>query len=110
MDGQQGQNETVLGGHSEAVSPPQVANIDPGLQAMYRRIPAEVVANMMIDLGLFAHIHSEEDKARHNVAIDLLRDIGVLKIERITKDGKGRLCPKNMKRIVETICTVTQQD
>ena len=77
----------------------------------YRRyfatgLGAKIMAERLIDLGVFAHLVTEADMAKHNAGIDLLIHCGVLTPVR-TKDG---IClnGRDMQKIVERLFQIKE--
>lgn len=85
--------------------PDKVISVD--VPERYRRtfqdgFGQEVLGQMLMDLGLFAHLDgSQESVARHNFAVELLANIGLVK-----HGADGRITAENMKSIVFSLMRI----
>lgn len=73
------------------------------VQERYRRTFSEgfgrdVLAHMLMKLGMFATLETEVDKINHNAAVGLLQSIGV-----ITLASDGTVDPFRMKQITDAL-------
>ncbi len=88
---------------------PDGTGLPKGVLASYRSVfghgtGANVLADMLLDLGLFRKLDgSEGQTALHNHAVELLRGIGVLK-----PDAKGELDPNDMRKIVSALMGIPE--
>ena len=64
-------------------------------------IGCKILADRLVDLGVFSHLATDEHRVRHNAGIDLLVNTGILK-----PDGQGRLNVMDIQKIVMKLFSI----
>jgi len=93
---------TNQGDFMAGVTPPPTNILPEDLAQRYRDMDRKVLADMMIQLGLFGKLGTPEDVARHNVAVEILRDCGVLR-----PNVGGKLEISGVERVINAVLSTT---
>ena len=91
--------------YQKGITPPATNALPGDLGERYRNMDRQLLADQLIQLGLFGTLKTPEDVARHNYAVELLRDCEIIDHE------NGKITIESMsKAIGNLLATVNAKE
>ncbi len=84
---------------TKGITPADPNTMPEDLQLLYREMNPILLADLLIQLGLFGTLKTPDDVSRHNFAVEILVNCGTLG----TEQGGTRITPASMAECVRRL-------